>query len=265
VCAAQAANHTGVPGVTVPPPLDRASALLIDVDGTLLEIAPHPDRVEVPPGLPRLLERLASERDGALALVSGRPIADLDRLFRPWHGAAAGLHGIERRRPDGTRVESGASPADAAAAAALDRLRPKLQALAHRWPGVWLEDKGRTLALHYRAVPERGAEIRDRAERLLREQGDRLRLIAGKMVVEFQPRHHGKGGAIAAFMAESPFRGRMPVFLGDDTTDEEGFAEVNRRGGVSIRVGAPLATSAAAYRLPSVAAARDWLRGTRRG
>ena len=251
--------------MTVPPPLDRASALLIDVDGTLLEIAPHPDRVEVPPGLPRLLERLAGERDGALALVSGRPIADLDRLFEPWHGAAAGLHGIERRRPDGSRVESEATPADAAAAAALDRLRPELRAVERQRPGVWLEDKRRTLALHYRAVPEAGAEIRDRAERLLREQGDGLRLIPGKMVVEFQPRGHGKDGAIAAFMAEPPFRGRLPVFLGDDTTDEEGFAEVNRRGGLSIRVGAPLATSAAAYSLPSVAAARDWLAGTPTG
>src|SRR5207302_5940003 len=124
---------------------------------------------------------------------------------------------------------------------------------------------GRTLALHYRAVPEAGAEIRDRAERLLREHGDWLRLIAGKMVVEFQPRHYGKGAAIAAFMAERPFRGRVPVFLGDDTTDEEGFAEVNRRGGLSIRVGAapaapaaPAATGAS-YALPSVAAALGWL------
>ena len=251
--------------MTAPPPLDRDAAVLIDVDGTLLEIAPHPDRVEVPPGLPRLLERLAGERDGALALISGRPIADLDRLFHPWHGAAAGLHGIERRRPDRNRVDSIAGPADQAAAAALDRLRPELQALECQRPGVWLEDKGRTLALHYRAVPESGGEILERAERLLREQGDGLRLIPGKMVVEFQPWHYGKGGAIGAFMAEPPFRGRVPVFLGDDTTDEEGFAEVNRRGGLSIRVGAPLATSAAACTLPSVTAALGWLAATRVG
>jgi trehalose 6-phosphate phosphatase len=251
--------------MTAPPPLDRDAALLIDVDGTLLEIAQHPDQVEVPSGLPQLLERLAGERDGALALISGRPIADLDRLFHPWHGAAAGLHGIERRHPDGSRVDSIAGPADQAAAAALDRLRPELQALVQQQAGTWLEDKGRTLALHYRAVPEAETEILERAERLLREQGDGLRLIPGKMVAEFQPRHHGKGGAIAAFMAEPPFRGRLPAFLGDDTTDEDGFAEVNRRDGLSIRVGAPLATSAAACRLPSVAAALDWLAGTRTG
>ena len=265
MCTAQAETHPGASAMTAPPALDRDSALLLDVDGTLLEIAPHPDRVEVPPGLPHLLDRLADQRDGALALVSGRPIADLDRLFQPWHGAAAGLHGIERRRPDGSRVHSRADPANRAAAAALDRLRPELLAIERQQPGVWLEDKGRTLALHYRAAPEAGAAIRDRAERLLRELGDGLRLIPGKMVVEFQPRHHGKGGAIAAFMAELPFRGRVPVFLGDDTTDEEGFAEVNRRGGLSIRVGIPLATSAAVRRLPSVTAALDWLRGERRG
>ncbi len=249
--------------MTNPPELDRDAALLIDVDGTLLEIAPRPDLVEVSPGLPDLLRRLANERDGALALISGRPIADLDRLFRPWHGAAAGLHGIERRRPDGSWSETGSSEADRAAAAALDRLRPQLEALAGQRPGVWLEDKGRTLALHYRAAPQAGVAVRDAAERLLRESGDALRLIPGKMVVEFQPRHHSKGGAIAAFMAEPPFRGRVPVFLGDDTTDEAGFIEVNRRGGISIRVGAPAGDSAALYDLPSVRAALDWLAGTR--
>jgi len=245
------------------PKLDREAALLIDVDGTLLEIAPRPELVEVPPELPDLLQRLAGERDGALALISGRPIADLDRLFRPWQGAAAGLHGIERRRPDGSWSETGGSAADRAAAAALDRLRPQLQALAEQERGVWLEDKGRTLALHYRAAPEAGAAIGAAAERLLRGAGDALRLIPGKMVVEFQPRHHSKGGAIAAFMAEPPFYGRVPIFLGDDTTDEAGFAEVNRRGGISIRVGPPSAATAAVYRLISIKAVLGWLAETR--
>jgi trehalose 6-phosphate phosphatase len=264
VCAAQAPIRIHGRPVIRPPKLDPDVALLIDVDGTLLEIAPRPELVEVPPGLPDLLRRLADERCGAVALISGRPIADLDHLFQPWHGAAAGLHGIERRRPDGSWGETGRSEADRAAAAALDRLRPQLQVLAEGWPGVWLEDKGRTLALHYRAAPEAEAAIRDAAERLLREAGDALRLIPGKMVVEFQPRHHSKGGAIAAFMAEPPFRGRVPVFLGDDTTDEAGFAEVNCRGGLSIRVGAPSGDTAAVYGLPSVRAALDWLAGTRR-
>ena len=262
MCAAQAPPAIRARPVTQPPELDRDAALLIDVDGTLLEIAPRPELVAVPPGLPDLLQRLAGGRAGALALISGRPIADLDRLFRPWHGAAAGLHGIERRTVDGNCAASSDGEADRVAAAALERLRPELAALAEQRPGIWLEDKGRTLALHYRAAPEAGAAIRHAAMRLLRDHGEALRLIPGKMVVEFQPRHHGKGNAIAAFMAEPPFPGRVPVFLGDDTTDEEGFAEVNRRGGISIRVGPPIGGSAAIYDLPSVTAARDWLAGT---
>jgi trehalose 6-phosphate phosphatase len=246
-----------------PPALDREAALFIDVDGTLLEIAPRPELVEVPRDLPELLQRLSIERDGTLALISGRPIADLDRLFRPWQGASAGLHGIERRRADGSLMSVGISDADRVAAAALDRLRPELADLARRHPGAWLEDKSRTLALHYRAVPEAGAAIREAAERLLHERGDSLRLIAGKMVVEFQPRHHDKGRVIAAFMAEPPFQGRLPVFLGDDTTDENGFVEVNRRGGMSIRVGPSSGSTAAAYRLPSVGSVIEWLGGTR--
>jgi trehalose 6-phosphate phosphatase len=247
------------PALPRPPALAPDAALFIDVDGTLLEIAPQPELVLVPQPLPALLQRLARRRGGALALISGRPIADLDRLLRPWHGAAAGLHGAERRRPDGSFGAAGDGPADRRAAAALARLRPQLLALAAGAPGLRLEDKGRTLALHYRAAPERAGAVRAAAERALREAGDCLRLIAGKMVIELQPRHIGKDRAIAAFLAEPPFRGRLPVFLGDDTTDEDGFAEVNRRGGLSVRIGEPRSATAAACALPSVAAALDWL------
>jgi trehalose 6-phosphate phosphatase len=245
---------------TAAPPLDRRDALFIDVDGTLLDIAPRPELVEVTPSLPDLLQRLGGEREGALALISGRSIAELDRLFRPWHGAAAGLHGIERRRPDGSYANGGGD-ADRTAAAALDLLRPEITAVVRHWPGVFVEDKGRTLALHYRAVPEAETAIRDATARLLLERGEGLRLISGKMVVEFQPRHHDKGRVIAAFMAEPPFRGRRPVYLGDDTTDEDGFAEVNRRGGVSIRIGCQSGSTAAVFGLSSVRAAREWLAG----
>jgi trehalose 6-phosphate phosphatase len=241
-----------------PPPLGRDAALFLDVDGTLLEIAPRPELVEVPRTLPILLDRLAAQRNGALALVSGRPLADIDRLFAPWRGAAAGVHGAERRRVDGSVVRQNDSPADAAAANALGRWRPVLAEAAERMPGVWLEDKGRTLALHYRAVPERGPQLVDLARACVRQENDCLRLIAGKMVVELQPRFYGKDRAIAAFMAEPPFQDRVPVFLGDDTTDEDGFAEVNRLGGVSVRIGDP-APTAARYALPSVSAALEWL------
>jgi trehalose 6-phosphate phosphatase len=245
---------------TAPPPLDPHAALFIDVDGTLLEIAPRPELVEVPLSLPVLLQRLAGEREQALALISGRPIAELDRLFRPWRGAAAGLHGIERRRPGGSYAGNG-DEADRVAAGALERLRPEMTAIACQWPGAFIEDKGRTLALHYRAVSEAEAAIRGAAARLVEQYSDSLRLIAGNMVVEFQPRHHDKGRVIAAFMEETPFRGRRPVYLGDDTTDEDGFAEVNRRGGMSIRIGQPSVRTAARYGLPFVRSALEWLEG----
>src|SRR5205085_3714514 len=178
VCAAQQAGRRVTRPPTAPPPLDPHAALFIDVDGTLLEIAPRPELVEVAPSLPDLLRRLGDEREGALALISGRPIAELDRLFRPWRGAAAGLHGIERRRPDGSYISAGNREADQAADAARDRLRPALADLARRHPGAWIEDKGRTLALHYRAVPEAGAAICSASEGLLQACGDTLRLIA---------------------------------------------------------------------------------------
>jgi trehalose 6-phosphate phosphatase len=244
------------------PPLDPGAALFLDIDGTLLEIAPRPELVRVPPSLPVLLDRLARQRCGALAVVSGRQITDIDRLLHPWHGAAAGMHGAERRRPDGTLPAGGDNLADIEAATALARLRPALRQFAHRAPGVLFEDKGRTVAMHYRQAPERGPEIRELAEALLGSEGEWLRLIAGKMVFELQPRHHGKDGAIAAYMQEAPFRGRVPVFLGDDVTDEDGFGAVNSHGGLSIRVGSAGAATVAAYALPSVAAALDWLAGS---
>jgi trehalose 6-phosphate phosphatase len=240
-----------------PPILDAQSALFLDVDGTLLEIAAQPELVCVPRGLAALIASRAKERDGAVALISGRPLAELDQLLRPWHGAAAGLHGIERRRADGSPDQV----LDPAGEAALDRIRPKLAAVAGDARGLMLEDKGGTIALHYRAVPEREAEIRAYAETLLAETEPALRLIAGKMVVEFQPSSVNKGRAIAAFLAEPPFFSRRPVFVGDDTTDEDGFAEVRRRDGIAVRVGSPSAT-AANYCLPTVSAVLDWLART---
>ena len=245
------------PAVRWPPKIDLQSAVFLDVDGTLLEIAPLPELVHVPGRLPGLIARLAKERQGALALISGRPLAQLDRLFQPWHGAAAGLHGIERRRADGSPDQI----LDRAGEAALDHIRPKLAAMVGDASGLVFEDKGGTIAVHYRAVPEREAEIRAYAETLLNETEPALRLIAGKMVVEFQPSSVNKGLAVAAFLAEPPFFGRRPVFVGDDTTDEDGFAEVRRRDGMAVRVGSPRAT-AANYRLPTVGAVLDWLART---
>jgi len=244
-----------------PPPLDRSWALFVDVDGTLLEIAPHPQAVYVPPHLPLLLEDLQARQEGAFALISGRPIAALDDLFRPWRGAAAGLHGGERRRPDGSRADLDSGDV----AAALTSARTAAAAFALGNPGVRLEDKGRTLALHYRAAPELRQKVTRFAERVVAESDGALRPIGGKMVVELVPRVFGKGRAITAFLAEPPFCGRVSVFLGDDLTDEEGFAEIKRRNGIAIRVGQPAVDTLAAYALPDVAAALAWLSGTSPG
>jgi trehalose 6-phosphate phosphatase len=238
-----------------PAPLDPQAALFLDVDGTLLEIASRPELVRVPHGLPSLIMRLSAARKGALALISGRPLAQLDQLFQPWQGAAAGLHGLERRRADGILD----CMIDADSAAALDRLRPSLAALAADGTGLLLEDKGATLALHYRAAPQRAPEIGVLLEALHREVASTLRLIAGKMVVEFQPRGADKGRAIAAFLAEPPFLGRRPVFVGDDRTDEDGFAEIRRRDGIAVRVSPAGGGTAANYRLPTVEAVLAWL------
>jgi trehalose 6-phosphate phosphatase len=238
-----------------PPPLHPALALFIDVDGTLLEIAPHPEDVRVPRELPGLLEQLAQRHQGAFALVSGRRIAALDRLFRPWHGAAAGLHGGERRRGDGSRADVVAD----AAAAHLRPIRTAAAGFAARHPGLRLEDKDHALALHFRAVPEQEPDVVRFAEQAVAESGHGLRLLPGKMVMELVPCGFGKGQAIAAFLAEPPFRGRVPVFVGDDNTDEEGFAEIARRNGIAIRVGPAAAETAAACALPDVAAVLAWL------
>jgi trehalose 6-phosphate phosphatase len=245
---------TGGESLPAPPMLDPRSALFLDVDGTLLEIAARPELVEVHAELPTVLLRLAQEREGALALISGRSLARLDELFRPRRGAAAGLHGIERRRADGTLT----SVLDSLSATALDRIRPKLIALAADGNELLLEDKGATIALHYRMAPRREPEIIDVAQSLQREADSALRLIKGKMVIEFLPRNANKGTAIAAFLAEPPFCGRPPVFVGDDTTDEDGFAEIRRRGGIGVRVGSP-GNTAASHGLPCVNAVLAWL------
>jgi trehalose 6-phosphate phosphatase len=237
-----------------PPECDREDALFLDLDGTLVEIAARPDRVRVPACLPTLLERLARQREGALAVVSGRPLADIDRLLAPWQGAAAGQHGGERRLANGTVDRT----VDARSAQALDRLRPRLAALAAGAAGVFVEDKGAALAVHYRAAPEREAELCGGTRSLAAEFADALRLVEGKMVFEFHPASSTKGTAIAAFLDEPPFAGRRPIFVGDDATDEDGFAEVDRRGGLAIRVGS-LGGSAARFALPSVAAVLCWL------
>jgi trehalose 6-phosphate phosphatase len=237
-----------------PPPLRTADiALFLDVDGTLLEIAREPGAVHVPERLCRRLEQLASATGGALALVSGRSLDQIDRLFAPLRLSAAGLHGLERRNL-GRKLER-ATPDPTA----LERARRRLAAFAVATEGVMLEDKGLTLALHYRNAPAAADEAGRIAKAAVAESNGALVLLHGKMVYELKPPGFDKGRAIAAFMAEPPFAGRRPVFAGDDVTDEAGFVTINEIAGVAIRVGEGGRT-AARFGHESVAAMQTWLR-----
>jgi trehalose 6-phosphate phosphatase len=243
-------SGTASGGLLAPPALRRDNALFLDFDGTLVDIAAAPDLVRVAPELPHLLGAIADLLDGALALVSGRPLDELVRLLAPFSGAMAGQHGRERRRSDGSVFSSPAPPA-------LVRAAPVMADFAERHPGVRLEDKGGSLALHYRQAPSLAAACGGLARRVVDASGGALKAIDGKMVVELMPRTAGKGRAIAAFLAEPPFRGRMPVFVGDDVGDEGGFAVVDRLGGISVRVGA--GPTAARHRLAEVGDVLAWL------
>lgn len=205
--------------------------LFLDVDGTLLDIAATPDAVRVAPGLPELLMQACRALDGALALVSGRPISTLDQLFAPRRWPAAGLHGLERRDAAG-RLHAAAAPDPR-----LRKAREALAAAVAAVPGALLEDKGLALAVHYRAVPAYEQELRRSARAAAASLGEAYHLLDGNRVLEIKPVVANKADAIRAFLAETPFVGRRPIFIGDDITDLDGFAAVEQAGGLSVAVG----------------------------
>ncbi|MCW5695144.1 MAG: trehalose-phosphatase [Bauldia sp.] len=227
-------------------------AFFIDIDGTLIDIAPTPEAVFVPPWLPAALERLTERLGGALALVSGRAIAGIDDLLAPARLAAAGLHGDELRFP-GEAVETQPAPP------ALARLRPRLAALVAGWPGAFFEDKGSAIAVHYRGNPEAGPAIIAAIDGMIADFASELSAQPGKMVVEIKPARAGKDKAVRALMARPPFLGRRPLVLGDDFTDETMFRAANDLGGVAIRVGHGDRPTEAAYHLPDPQAVREWI------
>ena len=232
-----------------PPAPAAGDALFLDFDGTLVDIASEPQRVVVGQALIALLGSLQRRVDGALALISGRPITDLDRQLSPLQLAAAGEHGAEIRHRPGALIDSHAR-LPGAVVSFVDGLGAAL-------PDVLIELKAASVSVHFRNAPARQAEVERQMQRLQAEWPD-YELLHGKMVVEFKPAAVNKGRAIRALAAQVPFSGRRPVFIGDDTTDEEGFRAVNELGGVSIRVGAR-PESAALYRLADVAAVHAWL------
>jgi len=233
------------------PPFGGNWSFFLDVDGTLVEYAAHPDGVRVTAELLELLRRLHGVAGGAVALISGRSVADLDRLFAPLSLPAAGQHGTERRGADGTTSRHGP------AIQILGQAAAEIVHLTAAHSGLVFENKGMTLALHYRLAPT----LRALAEREMRaiaaRLGDAFELQTGKFVVEIKPSGKDKGGAIAEFAAEPPFAGRRAVFVGDDLTDEPGFEVVNRIGGHSIKVGPGI--TRARWRLFDAAAVRRWL------
>lgn len=236
-----------------PPAIADDWALFLDVDGCLLDFAATPDGVVVPTSLSAMLAVLASRLQGALALISGRALDTLDDLFPALRNLpAAGLHGLERRGAGAFRQAAPSSPR------ALAAIHAEAEALASAWPGAVVERKGPNLALHWRAAPQAAAPLQALASAVLpRLPGYRLQ--AGDQVLELRPDAGAdKGSAILAFLDEPPFRGRVPVFVGDDLTDEHGFGAVNARGGISILVGARKA-SAAHYGLRDPASLRAWL------
>lgn len=226
-------------------------ALFLDIDGTLLHITDAPELAEVSDHLRAVLAALLPRFEGAIALISGRRLDSIDRLFAPLRLPAAGLHGLEHRGPNGDVRRLGAPEA-------LNPWRDALAAFARDNPGVTLEDKGRAVALHYRRAPENAAAARHLVGQLMARHGSGLRVIDGKMVLEIKPALADKGHAVRGFLAEPPFRGRRPVFIGDDTTDEDAFAVVNALGGDSICVGDRPGTHAR-FRLADVDAVVAWL------
>lgn len=226
-------------------------ALFLDVDGTLLDFASDPALVSVPPGLRSVLGKLPAATQGAIAFVSGRTLADLDRLLGADQFPLAAVHGLERRDAGGklwqTRPESGE----------FEQVLGCIESIAARWPDTLIENKGIAIALHYRRCPEVEAELLDAVEQCLDGVSTCLKLMRGNHVVEIKPVHGNKGTAIEAFMQEEPFVGRTPVFVGDDVTDEDGFRSVNELQGISVKVGA--GESLANFRLAGTQEVIDWL------
>lgn len=235
------------------PPVQRNWAFFLDFDGTLIDIAATPEAVDATPAEIALLAGLMQATQGAVALISGRSIARMDELFKPLVLPAAGQHGAERRDAQGRRHRY-RFPVNA--------LRPVaggIRSFAARHRGLVFEDKGASVALHYRLAPELASAVYEAMREAAEPLGDAVEVQGGKMVVELKPAGCDKGRAIEAFMQEPPFAGRVPVFLGDDVTDEYGFRVVNRLGGHSVKVGE--GESAARWRLENPAATRKWLAG----
>ena len=229
-------------------------AILLDVDGTLLDIAPTPGEVQVPQTLPLTLTRVSEQVGGALALVSGRTIAEMDVFFGPLRLPAIGGHGAEMRPvADGPVIAGRASLLDA-------EFKQRLKDIAARHPGVLVEDKGYSLALHYRQVPKQGVALIHDVKHAHEAWGDQsIELLTGKAVLELKFVGFNKGTAVRQLMTYSPFKGRAPIFIGDDHTDEDAFAVVPEFNGHAMSVGRKIPGIERVFQSPTDV--RHWLEG----
>ena len=226
------------------------SCLFLDVDGTLIEFSTHPSQTAASSALKDLLLTVSDALEGAVALVSGRRIEDLDRIFFPLRLPAAGVHGGERRS------EREGLPPLLPPDRRLDPARECLQRFCTQHPQVVVEDKSIALAVHFRNEPAAAAALEHELHTILDDLGPSFHALHGSMVIEVKPRGFTKARAIEDFLREPPFKGRTPIFLGDDITDLDGFKLIDERRGTSIAVGDRVA---AQWRLADPAAVREWL------
>jgi len=210
----------------------KECALLFDIDGTLLDLAPTPREVWVPPGLARTLNRLIEKTSGALALVSGRSLGDIDLIFAPDQFPAVGGHGVEMRLSiDSEAVVTHAPPMD-------KELKRRLAAIAKLGPGILLEDKGYSLALHYRLAPHAEKAIYEAVSLISADLPNAaIEVMPGKCVCEIKPSGFSKASGVIELMSLEPCKGRRPIFIGDDVTDESVFAIIPDFGGLAFSVG----------------------------
>jgi trehalose 6-phosphate phosphatase len=229
----------------------RKCAILLDIDGTILDLAPSPQQVWVPPQLRRTLARLDDLTGGAVALVSGRSLHDIDLIFSPLQLAAIGGHGAELRSSADSKPFQRAGLLSAT-------LKRKLASVTELGPGILAEDKGYSLALHYRLAPDMEDELRAAVETICAEATPgTVEILPGKQVVEIKPAGINKANAVCELMSYPPFADRNPIFIGDDTTDEPVFGIISQFGGLGFSVGRIVAESNGHFDKPE--SVRAWL------
>jgi trehalose 6-phosphate phosphatase len=256
-------DHSNAPSLEratsgdVAPLNDASVALFLDVDGTLLDLAARPDDVVVPGGLVTTLAGIEHKLAGALALISGRSIDDVDQLFAPLRLRVSGVHGAEIRfDPDGSRGPAVTSGLPQSLLTALRRA-------AEPFPGVFVEDKRFSFTVHYRLAPSAEGPLRKIVKELVGSVSTRVDIMDAHCAIEIKSPCFDKGGAIATYLSTPTFRGRRPIFVGDDTTDESGFALVSERGGCAYSVGRPRPGAIGSFSAPQ--AVRAWLAEFARG